>query len=488
MGEPESTLPIYDEVDDFNHPLHSDYDTEQYEAATVAKQIGFTSPTGVEGDPVFYGGAVFTWGVAFNGELGHNEYTTKGICPVPRQVPGLHSIVQVGCGEGYTAALRSDGTVYTWGQGYKCGLGIDGDVFEPQRVEGLRGLFIKSIACGEYHMAAIEQSEGSLFTWGKGTAGALGTGTDNKQLTPQKVVLEVTVSGRAKGHLKGVRSVDCGYSNTAAIMENGELWVWGAGSDGRLGLGKLQQRVWVPKRIELASDGEAMPKVSMVSMGSWHCGCVSEDGAVYMWGRGEWGNLGTGKRVRVALSPTLVKGDLEGQKVREVHCSTGQINPVVGPGQDGLHTVAITERGEVYTWGTGYKGQLGNLWRQWTMNLKGKEDELLPYHVGSATRDTRPLGDGKIPDSRYLYGEPMVKACAAPCHSMVLSAGGRMYSFGCGDEGRLGLQGFLQGGPGSGSNLKLIVSQPSLIEELWECGAHVKDMATSQRHAAVVVL
>ena len=49
---------------------------------------------------VFYGGVVFSWGVAFSGELGHTEYTTKGICPVPRQVLGLHSIIQVGCGEG----------------------------------------------------------------------------------------------------------------------------------------------------------------------------------------------------------------------------------------------------------------------------------------------------------------------------------------------------------------------------------------------------
>merc|ERR1711871_1557412 len=194
--------------DDFNYPLADDYDAGTYDAAELANEIGFASPTGVSGDPVFYGGAVFTWGVAFRGELGHNEYTTKGVCPVPRQVPGLHSITQVGCGEGYTAALRSDGTVFTWGQGYKLGQGSEEDVFEPQVVKGLRGIFVKQIACGEYHMAVIEQTEGAVYTWGKGSYGALGTGTDLKQLEPKPVVLEVTISGRTKGHLKGATYVD----------------------------------------------------------------------------------------------------------------------------------------------------------------------------------------------------------------------------------------------------------------------------------------
>merc|ERR1712196_366743 len=109
-------------------------------------------------------------------------------------------------------------------------------------------MFIKQIACGEYHMAAIEQTEGGVYTWGKGSYGALGTGTDLKQLEPKKVVLEVTVSGRTKGHLKGASYVDCGYCTTAAIINDGELWTWGAGSDGRLGQGPLTSCVGAPSR------------------------------------------------------------------------------------------------------------------------------------------------------------------------------------------------------------------------------------------------
>jgi len=422
--------------------------------------------------------------------LGHVEYTTKGICPVPRQVPGLHSIIQVACGEGYTAALRSDGTVFTWGQGYKLGQGTEEDVFEPQVVEGLRGMFIKQIACGECHMAVIEQTYGGVYTWGKGSYGALGTGTDNMQLEPQKVVLEVTISGRSKGHLVGAKHVDCGYCTTAAIVGDGELWTWGAGSEGRLGLGKLDGRVWVPRRVEQTATGEAMPPVQQVSMGSWHGGAVTQDGCLFMWGRNEWGNLGIGKRSKCILSPTPVQGELASCKVRQVHCCSGQINPLVGAGKDGLHTVAVTERGLLYAWGSGYMGQLGNLWKKWKAATAEKDDELLPYRIGSATRDMAPLGDGNVPESKYLYGEPMMQAYAGTAHTCVLSAGGRAYTFGCGQDGRLGLRGYLAGAPGSGSAQvnKYYVSQPSLVEDLWECGVHVKDMATSRRHMAIVAL
>jgi len=339
-------------------------------------------------------------------------------------------------------------------------------------------------------MAAIEQTEGGVYTWGKGSYGCLGTGTDFKQLEPKKVVLEVTLSGRTKGHFTGASYIDCGYCTTAAVVNDGELWVWGAGSDGRLGLGDLQGRVWVPERVEKQSNGEPMPKMKQVSMGSWHCGAVSQEGDLFMWGRGEWGNLGVGKRCGVVYSPTPIEGELKGRQVKMVHCNHGQINPIKGPGCDGLHTTAVTERGELYIWGTGHKGQCGNLWKKWTNKLKGKEDELLPYHVGDAPKDMKPQGDGKVRDSRYLYGEPMFKACAGTAHTAVLSAGGRAYSFGCGDEGRLGVRGFLAGAPGSGSTQvnKFFVSQPTLLEELWECGVHVKDIATSQKHMAAVAL
>jgi len=265
--------------------------------------------------------------------------------------------------------------------------------------------------------------------------------------------------------------------------------------------------VWLPTKVERDSTGEALPPMKQVSLGSWHCGAISTDGRVYTWGRGEWGNLGIGRRVKVALSPTLVGGELEERKVRYIHCNSGQINPLVGPGKDGLHTVAVTERGEVFSWGTGFKGQLGNLWKKWTGALKGKADELLPYRIGGPMRDmatpapsdTKPRLDDdgdELPmrqsakDSKYLFGEPILKALAGTSHSAVLSAGGRVYCMGDGDDGRLGLHGYLKGAPGSGNAQvnKFYVSSPSLVEELWECGVHVKDIATSRRHMVAIAL
>lgn len=458
----------YDDFDDFNTTL--------MESATA---IGLGSPTGVEGEPVFYGGVVYTWGSAFNGELGHSQYTAKGICPVPRRIPDLCGVIQVGCGEGYTAALRSDGAVFTWGQGYKLGHGAEQDCFEPRRVEGLGNMFIKKIACGQYHMAAIEECYGGMYAWGKGSYGCLGTGSDKTELAPVKVVTKVHMSGRTEGHLDGAHDVACGYCTTAAIVgPDRELMVWGAGDHGRLALGDYKGRAWVPITVE------GLRNVTQVSLGSWHGGCCTEEGHLYTWGRGEWGNLGNGKRVRVQASAQRVLGGLEGLMVRQVACSTGNINPITGPGKDGLHTLVVTEQGQVFTFGTGNKGRLANLWGKWSMHLNGKEDALLPYQVGGPVQDEAAAANREPKLSKYLDGEPMVQVCPGNVHSTALSAGGRLYGWGDGTNGRLGLRRYVTGN----KTCKFYVSAPELIEELWDSGVHVKQVCTSRQHMCAIAL
>ena len=53
----------------------SDFNATLAESATA---IGLGSPTGVEGEPMYYGGRVFTWGTGYCGELGHAQYTARG--------------------------------------------------------------------------------------------------------------------------------------------------------------------------------------------------------------------------------------------------------------------------------------------------------------------------------------------------------------------------------------------------------------------------
>jgi len=218
-------------------------------------------------------------------------------------------------------------------------------------------------------------------------------------------------------------------------------------------------------------------------MGSWHGGCVTNEGKLYMWGRGEWGNLGCGKKIQVIEAPRQVKGALENEVVRTVCCSIGNINPIVGPGKDGIHTLVTTEQGRVYSFGTGNKGRLGNLWGKWSMHMGGKEDELAPYLIGGVLRDCKPT-NGIEKESHYLGGEPMVAVECGNDLSLALSAGGRLYSWGDGSNGKCGLRRFVTGN----KTCKFFVSAPELVEELWDASCHVKQVAASRGHCAVIVL
>ncbi len=89
------------------------------------------------------------------------------------------------------------------------------------------------------------------------------------------------------------------------MTEAGELWAWGLGDDGRLGLNDGQDRL-VPTRVDLQHFAHA--PISAVAAGYYHSAAVTAGGALYTWGRGEVpGGLG---HVDLAnkLMPTLCRG------------------------------------------------------------------------------------------------------------------------------------------------------------------------------------
>jgi hypothetical protein len=105
-------------------------------------------------------------------------------------------------------------------------------------------------------------------------------------------------------------------------------------------------------------------------------------------------------------------------------------------GQEGLHTFVWTACGRLYSFGTCHKGQLGNHSRKILAPARG--DELSPYLVGSPTRDDPAAGP-----SGYLEGLEVVAACSASIHSTVLTRCGRVFAFGCGSDGRMGVRQYM---------------------------------------------
>jgi alpha-tubulin suppressor-like RCC1 family protein len=125
-------------------------------------------------------GTVSCWGYGYLGELGRDAGGCSAFsCPLsPAVVGGLTSVTQVGCGEGFSCALRSDGTVACWGQnGYgQLGSAVDaGQSYVPQTITGVSGA--TQMAVGASHVCALG-ADASVVCWGGNGSGELGPGTD----------------------------------------------------------------------------------------------------------------------------------------------------------------------------------------------------------------------------------------------------------------------------------------------------------------------
>lgn len=122
--------------------------------------------------------------------------------------------------------------------------------------------------------------------------------------------------------------------------ESGEVYTFGDGKFGRLGHNSERHQ-----SVARFVDSLAGKRVKQVACGGFHTAAVTETGEVYTWGGGEHGQLGHGDKVNKTV-PTLVRS-LVDKLVVQVTCGWS-------------HTVALTDTGEVFTWGNGDHGKLGH--------------------------------------------------------------------------------------------------------------------------------
>ena len=113
----------------------------------------------------------------------------------------------------------------------------------------------------------------------------------------------------------------------------------GSGEEGRLGLGHLG---FAPTPTEVKGLGNA--KVTKIACGYGHTLVLTEDRRVFAWGEGTWGNCGIANSGEI-LEP-LELHTLATLDIRAIHAG-------------GHHSAAITETGQLYTWGKNTNGQLG---------------------------------------------------------------------------------------------------------------------------------
>ncbi|KAI8006670.1 Ultraviolet-B receptor UVR8 [Camellia lanceoleosa] len=159
-------------------------------------------------------------------------------------------------------------------------VGMGGDAYEPTSVPGLPP-DVSSISAGHYHSLAVT-SLGELWAWGRNIESQLGRGLHSPRESwnePKRVEGLDQVKVQA-AFASGVIS--------AAIGDDGSLWVWGKSKRGQLGLGKGITESVSPSRVE-ALAGEEIVKVSL---GWGHALAQTKDGKLFGWGYSSDGRLG----------------------------------------------------------------------------------------------------------------------------------------------------------------------------------------------------
>ena len=175
-------------------------------------------------------GTLWTWGYNGQGQLGDGT-TTSRTSPVTTSGGGTNWLSASG-GSQFSAAIKRDGTLWTWGANSAGQLG-DGTTTSRSSPGTLAGGGTNwcAISAGCAHVAAIK-TDGTLWTWGNNAAGKLGTGNTTSRSSPG------TVAGGGTTWC----AVSAGYGHTAAIKTDGTLWTWGCNMCGALGDGTTTDR------------------------------------------------------------------------------------------------------------------------------------------------------------------------------------------------------------------------------------------------------
>ncbi len=226
-------------------------------------------------------GTVWAWGRNDNGELGQgflDPILNRPSTPVQVQGPGgvgfLTGVVTIGAGGHNGMAQKSDGTLWTWGDNMagQLGDGTTTTVATPVQVKGPGGVGFLTGAIalegGEHHSLAL-RSDGTVWTWGDNMHGQLGDGTLAMRITPVQVVGLGGV-----GFLTGVSAIHGGDHGSMAVKSDGTLLVWGGNEVGELGNGTAG--IDSPTPLQPIGPGGAgfltgvLPQMSAVALGHHH--------------------------------------------------------------------------------------------------------------------------------------------------------------------------------------------------------------------------
>lgn len=367
-------------------------------------------------------GYVYAWGNNARGQLGDGTTTSSNV-PVRVTADGALDgvrLVEVAAGSAHSLALADDGTVYAWGDGASGQLGtgtVDGSAV-PVRVGGdLEGRRVVQVYAGGTEAASTSLAvtdDGALLTWGRNLEGRLGLERDREG----EVVPWPTLVGGALDGLQVVRA-SAGHLNGTALTADGLAYAWGSRAHGAIGAGAASGVQHGPTPVSTAGVLSGARLVD-VAGGFGRTVAIDDRGLVYGWGAGRNGGHGHGS-TNDATTPVLADMEaLAAVGVRPVAVVASQFSSVL-----------LGDDGTVATWGSGTSGQLGN---------------------GASVDSTTAVA---VSTDGVLAGVEVVEVASGLRHVLALGSDGQVYAWGQGFSGELGH------GVSRGSNVPVLVGHPA---------------------------
>ena len=226
-------------------------------------------------------GRLWAWGSgATYGQLGLGNTTSYSS---PKQVGSSTNWIKVAAGINASYGLKSDGTLWSWGQGNhgELGLSSTGNYSSPNQISG--SLSWINIAAGGYYAMGI-QTGGTLWAWGYNTSYNLGNGLNSQSNAPTRVGSSVVWSS--------VYLSPSGSSqHTLGLSATGILYAWGDNGSGELGLNNTTANSYNTAGTYPVGAGTW----SAVGVGVTTSYAVTTDGRLFSWGNGNsYGQLGLG--------------------------------------------------------------------------------------------------------------------------------------------------------------------------------------------------
>ncbi|CAD7969556.1 unnamed protein product, partial [Amoebophrya sp. A120] len=349
------------------------------------------------------GGALYVWGAGESGQTGQRGSTAD--LWLPKRLEFSSPVTKIAFGYEHCLCITSNMELYAWGRGGQGQLGINQakSTDNPVLVHLPTGVLAKECSAGETHSGAVSL-DGQAFTWGDAQNGCLGLGKgviSGQQPGPRK--LEENGFNKIRAS-----KITCGLQHTGIVSEDGQLFMFGAGWFGRLGLNTMNN-VYAPTLVPLPR------KVSQLALAAYHTLVVDEKNDLYVWGRD--------RCVCEPMDCTMPKKFTqlgESVKIKTVACREA-------------HSLAVTQEGEVYVWGENNSHQLG------------LPKSMMRLQI-------------QMPEQLNSLPGTVVQLATGPSHSLGIMSNGEVYAWGDQSCGRLGLSAIQE---------PRFVDVPTKVEPVW---------------------